>query len=211
MNIINKIYRTKQTILEMLELRNFEINKHKNFSLNEIDVMYKAMDKKLTTESSPLDFECDNNENKCYIKFVLFTKLRLANTKTIIENMIDEYVKSGDTIIFIVKDKINNTESYETILETYLEQYNIKIQIFWVDTLLINITKHELVPNMRILNEDEKQVIFKKANITKFIQLPIILKTDPVAKFYGLIRGDLVEIIRPSPTGGVYKNYRYCQ
>lgn len=211
MNIINKIYRTKNTILEMLELRGFEINKHKNFSLNEIDVMYKAMEKKLTTESSPLDFECDKKENNCYIKFVLFTKLRLANTKTLIENMIDEYVKSGDTIIFIVKDKINNTESYETLLETYLEQHNIIIQIFWIDTLLINITKHELVPNMRILNEEEKQNIFQKSNISNFNQMPIILKTDPVAKFYGLIRGNLVEIIRPSPTGGVYKNYRYCQ
>ena len=85
------------------------------------------------------------------------------------------------------------------------------VQIFWIDTLLTNITKHELVPEMRILNEEEKQDVFQKANISNFTQMPLILKTDPVAKFYGLIRGDMVEIIRPSPTGGVYKNYRYCQ
>jgi len=211
MNIINKIYRSKNTILEMLELRNYDTEKYKNFSLNEIDVMYKSMDKKLTTESSPLDFDCERGENKCYIKFVLFTKLRVANTKTLIENMIDEYVTEGDTIIFVVKDKINNIESYESVLATYLEQNKIMVQIFWIDTLLTNITKHELVPEMRILNEEEKQDVFQKANISNFTQMPLILKTDPVAKFYGLIRGDMVEIIRPSPTGGVYKNYRYCQ
>ena len=211
MNIINKIYRSKNTILEMLELRNYDTEKYKNFSLNEIDVMYKSMDKKLTTESSPLDFDCERGENKCYIKFVLFTKLRVANTKTLIENMIDEYVTEGDTIIFVVKDKINNIESYESLLATYLEQNKIMVQIFWIDTLLTNITKHELVPEMRILNEEEKQDVFQKANISNFTQMPLILKTDPVAKFYGLIRGDMVEIIRPSPTGGVYKNYRYCQ
>jgi len=211
MNIINKIYRSKNTILEMLELRNYDTEKYKNFSLNEIDVMYKSMDKKLTTESSPLDFDCERGENKCYIKFVLFTKLRVANTKTLIENMIDEYVTEGDTIIFVVKDKINNIESYESLLATYLEQNKIMVQIFWIDTLLTNITKHELVPEMRILNEEEKQDVFQKANVSTFTQMPLILKTDPVAKFYGLIRGDMVEIIRPSPTGGVYKNYRYCQ
>ena len=64
---------------------------------------------------------------------------------------------------------------------------------------------------MRILNEEEKQDVFQKANISTFTQMPLILKTDPVAKFYGLIRGDMVEIIRPSPSGGIYKNYRYCQ
>ena len=30
-------------------------------------------------------------------------------------------------------------------------------------------------------------------------------------KFYGMKRGDLAEITRPSVTGGIYKNYRYCQ
>ena len=68
MNIINKIYRNKNTLLEMLDLRGFDTEKYKNFSLNEIDVMYKSMDKKLTTESSPLDFDCKKGENNCYIK-----------------------------------------------------------------------------------------------------------------------------------------------
>lgn len=210
MNIINKLYRTKKTLVEMLELRNFDTEKHKNFTLDEIDIMYKSMDKKITTESSPLDFDCVKGENKCYIKFVIFTKLRVANAKTLIENMIDEYVTDGDTIILIVKDKINNIESFDNALSTYLKNNNIMVQIFWIDTLLINITKHDLVPAMKILNNEEKEYIFNKENVSNFEQFPIILKNDPVAKFYGLMIGDLVEITRPSPTVGIYKSYRYC-
>ena len=63
MNIINKIFSSKNTLLEMLELRNYDIEKYKNFSLNEIDAMYKAMEKKMTTESSPLDFDCEKGMN----------------------------------------------------------------------------------------------------------------------------------------------------
>ena len=34
MNIINKIYKAKGTLLEMLELRNYNTNKFSNFSIN---------------------------------------------------------------------------------------------------------------------------------------------------------------------------------
>ena len=107
--------------------------------------------------------------------------------------MIDEFVTEGDTIIFVVKDKINNIESYESLIGTYLEQNKIMVQIFWIDTLLTNITKHELVPTMRILNDEEKQDVFNKANISNYVQMPLILKTDPVAKFDDLFEEILLK------------------
>ena len=103
MNIINKIYRCKNTILDMLDIRGYNTEKYKNFSLNEIDVMYKSMEKKVSSEPNGLDFECIKDEANSYIKFILHTKLRLANLKTLVDNMIEDYVKSGETIIFVVK------------------------------------------------------------------------------------------------------------
>ena len=51
MNIINKLYRSKNTLLEMLDtISGYNTEKYKNFSINEIDVMYKAMDKKVSSE-----------------------------------------------------------------------------------------------------------------------------------------------------------------
>ena len=138
--------------------------------------------------------------------------MRVGNLKILIDNMIsDEIIKEKDTLIFVVKDKINTIDTFESLFNSYIDNNNIMIQIFWIDTLLFNITKHELVPEMRILNNQEKNELFEKVNIERFNQLPLIEKTDPSAKFYGLKKGDVVEIIRKSPTSGVFRTYRFCE
>ena len=86
----------------------------------------------------------------------------------------------------------------------------IFVQVFWLDTLIINIIKHEIVPKHRIIDARERDALFQKYDIKSLNQLPIILKTDPVAKFLGMRRGDVCEILRPSETSGMYISYRHC-
>ena len=77
--------------------------------------------------------------------------------------------------------------------------------------MIRNITNHELVPKMRIVSEKEKEEIKKKYNIETNSNLPLILKSDPAAMFYGVKSGDYIEITRTSETSGIYIAYRYCE
>ena len=70
------------------------------------------------------------------------------------------------------------------------------VEIFEKNSLLINITKHVLVPKHRILNDTERQELFERYHILDNSQLPKMLTTDPIARYYGLKKGQVVEIIR---------------
>ncbi len=70
-----------------------------------------------------------------------------------------------------------------------------------------DITKHVLVPKHTKLSEKESERILKKHNITKE-QLPKILKKDPAIKGLDVSEGDIIKIIRKSPTSGKIEYYR---
>ncbi|CAB49535.1 DNA-directed RNA polymerase subunit H [Pyrococcus abyssi] len=70
-----------------------------------------------------------------------------------------------------------------------------------------NIFKHVLVPEHRILSEEEKKALLEKYRITP-AQLPQIKASDPAVKALGAKPGDIIEIKRKSPTAGVYYYYR---
>ena len=67
--------------------------------------------------------------------------------------------------------------------------------------------RHTLVPQHKILSEEETKELFKKYDITTD-QLPKILDTDPVAAFIGAKPGQIIKIIRKSHTAKEALAYR---
>jgi DNA-directed RNA polymerase subunit H len=71
----------------------------------------------------------------------------------------------------------------------------------------IDLKKHVLVPKHSKLSEKEKGELFKDYKINGE-ELPIILKTDPAIEGLDLKPGDVIKIIRKSPTAKTSVFYR---
>ncbi len=72
----------------------------------------------------------------------------------------------------------------------------------------VNILEHELVPKHEVIPPEEALKILRELRIEPW-QLPWISVDDPVVKAIGAKPGDIVRIIRKSPTAGISIAYRY--
>ena len=70
----------------------------------------------------------------------------------------------------------------------------------------MKVTDHILVPKHEIVPKEEVEEILKRYNI-KIQQLPKIYEDDPVIQEIGAKEGDVIRIIRNSPTAGVSDAY----
>lgn len=139
-------------------------------------------------------------ENKIRIIYYLSTKFKWSELKKFFES--DE---SYPLTLLVVREKISQNNMKQ------ISQLNIHIQIFMLKELQFNITKHDLVPKHELVNDPEEiKKIMDMLSIKSKNQLPIILKTDAMARWLNLRSGDIVKISRPSQTSGHYVVYRCC-
>jgi DNA-directed RNA polymerase subunit H len=72
----------------------------------------------------------------------------------------------------------------------------------------INILEHELVPKHEVLSPEEARKVLEELGVEPW-QLPWMSANDPVVRAIGAKPGDIVRIIRKSPTAGLSIAYRY--
>jgi len=71
-----------------------------------------------------------------------------------------------------------------------------------------DVFQHELVPKHRVLPKKEVDEVLAKYHIRAY-QLPYIKASDPAARALQALPGDVIEVVRRSPTAGEAIVYRY--
>lgn len=84
------------------------------------------------------------------------------------------------------------------------------VQYFTYNELMYNPTQHIYVPLHEKLNETEAKELMETYQLKSKSQLPVILRTDIIARWLGLQHGDIVRITRHNPCSGIYYFYRCC-
>lgn len=90
-------------------------------------------------------------------------------------------------------------------LQTLLDEGKT-IEFFLYNELVYNITKHTLVPQHTLLNNEEKRAVLRTYNVPEK-KVPYILKTDPVSRYYNAQPGQMFKIVRNSDV--TYKSISY--
>ncbi|KAL0555052.1 hypothetical protein IC582_008984 [Cucumis melo] len=104
-------------------------------------------------------------------------------------------------LILIVQNQITN-QAMKAV-----ELFSFKVEIFQITDLLVNITKHALKPNHQVLTEEEKQKLLKQYSIEEK-QLPRMLRTDAIARYYGLEKGQVVKVTYDGDMTSAHVTYR---
>lgn len=70
----------------------------------------------------------------------------------------------------------------------------IEIELFSINQLQYNITKHVLQPKFIRLGEQQKKEFYEKIGFNT--EIPKMFKTDPISRFYNYKEGDTIKILR---------------
>lgn len=201
MDFTTRMYRIRKTCLEMLADRGYLITDEEKEATREQFVDKFGADVRredLTIMASKVE---DPTE-QIFVFFPDEVKVGVKTIKMLAERMRNEGVQRA-----IMVTQANMTPFAKQCLSEMAPKYYI--ELFQEAELLVNITKHTLVPEHRILTREEKQTLLDRYKV-KDTQLPRIQFNDPVARYFGMTRGSVVRIVRPSETAGRYVTYRLC-
>ncbi|EAN32265.1 DNA-directed RNA polymerases II and IV subunit 5A [Theileria parva strain Muguga] len=196
-----RLFRCRRTCCEMLEDRGYFIPvQEKLETFAEFKARYE-MHEKVRSKMLLVASQRTASENKLLVYFAdEKKKTGVKPIRELTERMEDHDIHRA----ILVTQNVLTPFAKDAIMEAYPK--NI-IENFMETELLVNITKHELVPKHIPLTMEEKQNLLQKYKV-KESQIPRIQSADPVARYFGLSKGQVVKIIRPSETAGRYVTFR---
>ncbi len=218
-NSLFKLHSTaRNNLIYYLKDINYDCSTVEYFSLEEIDFMINH---------KQLNFKVSNKDTNevCYVHYYdnLYStdggtslkiggnsSLKSGNLLDIVRDVyeIKNLIEKKDTLVIITTDY--SDEGVVRELKHLWEEERIFVVVLKIETLQINILKHNLVPPHIRLSAKEKEELYAKFNIDNNEQLPEISRYDPVAKIILLRPGEVCKIIRHDKISYTNNLYRIC-
>ncbi|PIN09870.1 RNA polymerase, 25-kDa subunit (common to polymerases I, II and III) [Handroanthus impetiginosus] len=197
---ISRLYRIRKTVMEMLKDRGYLVG---DFEIKTSRAeFFERLGENMKREDLTIAKALNSNEDdKIYVFFPEEEKVGIKAIKTYTSRMKDDRVHRA---IIVVRKNLS------PFARTCINEISSKfyLEVFQEAELMINVTQHKLVPKHEVLTTEGKKTLLQRYTV-KETQLPRIQVTDPVARYYGMRRGQVVKIIRESETAGQYVTYRY--
>ena len=196
MNYSVEITKSLTVLSKMLTARGADATNLNQLSIKEVQAIV----------SSRSIFSVGTDNDKILVVFDMSPKFKWATcqTETIkIINSLAQTIKI-ELVIFIVKEL--TTADVKKIAEFDATKDS---QVFGIKELQFDKATHYLVPKHELIaNPDEIAAILAAYQLRSVTQLPLILKTDPMAKYFYARPGNVIKVTRISPTSGENIVYR---
>lgn len=132
-----------------------------------------------------------------------------TSVATIKKNDLFNAADDASHVIVVFHTKAQGTTTRSIISEGISKK--MTFEFFDMTSLQYNVTKHKYVPKHEKVPQEEIDGILKRYYLKSKFHLPIIIETDPIARYLGIKHGDLVKITRPSMNTGVTTIFRCCK
>jgi len=186
------VWRARKIIVEMLRDRGYT---HADMipadSYKELNSYYNGDPKILYMHGYHQDY-------KIRIQFSSGNKVGIQSIRGMIKNSKNDDCKS---LILIHRNNVTNPAKGE------LKKTAFPVELFDINELQVNITKHDLSPSYECLTVDQKNILLTKQkwNIS---DLPRLLRTDPICRYFAYPIGSVVKIRGSSVEGGIDTSFR---
>ena len=212
--VIDAIYRSRMTLLDILGDRGYDVEKYRKFSPDEATAAIAA------NAYAGLSFKVKHlNSNKvCDVRYA--SSISRQKLDSSFDYISDEDAPNTEVIVML-QDPISDAHHVcalkqyvkfmENIEDGQRQRRKLRVSFFSIYTIVINPLKHVLVPKHEIVPEEEHKALMESMYIVSKAKFPQIkFHVDPITRCIGAVPGDIIKITRPSASSGVAIIYRVC-
>ncbi|KAK4253815.1 hypothetical protein QN277_010441 [Acacia crassicarpa] len=188
----SRFFYARRTVCEMLRDRGYDV--FGSDLTRSLDNFRRVFGQQPNVDSLGLCVSLRSNpSSKAQVIFLGTADIKVETIRLLYGKIMQERLSR---LIVILQSKMTTYAVKEQ------QKWPFRVEIFKINDLLVNVSKHVLQPKYEVLATDEREKLLEKYKVGAQ-QLPCLLETEAIARYYGLEKGQIVKIThtygRPDP------------